>query len=153
MLKGCLSCMCTISWTWYKWGCRLQLSNPIAVSIAWYHSGGIATSPWDASPRQVILAPIILSRFPNCSLPFNRKFYTLTIKADATSPLQCDWYLNSNLLLNVKWMILSPVRMYFFRQPFLMIGDPDMIKEILIKEFPKFHDRRVRLYSSTFFII
>lgn len=32
--------------------------------------------------------------------------------------------------------------MYFFRLPFLMVGDPDMIKEILIKEFPKFHDRR-----------
>ncbi|KAL9984595.1 hypothetical protein ACROYT_G006906 [Oculina patagonica] len=31
--------------------------------------------------------------------------------------------------------------MYFFRTPFLMIGDPDMIKDILIKEFPKFHDR------------
>jgi len=32
--------------------------------------------------------------------------------------------------------------MYFFRQPFLMVGDPDMIKEIFIKEFPKFHDRK-----------
>ena len=34
-------------------------------------------------------------------------------------------------------------RIFLFRQPFLMVADPDMIKEILIKEFPKFHDRRV----------
>ena len=34
-------------------------------------------------------------------------------------------------------------RMFLFRQPFLMVADPDMIKDILIKEFPKFHDRRV----------
>ena len=33
--------------------------------------------------------------------------------------------------------------MYVFREPFLMVADPDMIKEILIKEFPKFHDRKV----------
>ena len=39
-------------------------------------------------------------------------------------------------------------RMYFFRQPFLMVGDPDMIKEILIKKFPMFHDRRVRLFCT-----
>ncbi|CAH3147352.1 unnamed protein product, partial [Porites lobata] len=32
--------------------------------------------------------------------------------------------------------------MYFLRVPFLMVGDPDIIKEILIKKFPKFHDRR-----------
>ena len=36
--------------------------------------------------------------------------------------------------------------MYFFRVPFLMVGDPDIIKEILIKEFPKFHDRRVGFF-------
>jgi len=32
-----------------------------------------------------------------------------------------------------------------------MVGDPDMIKEILIKEFPKFHDRLVRMYNATYF--
>lgn len=35
--------------------------------------------------------------------------------------------------------------MFLFRQPFLMVADPDMIKEILIKEFPKFHNRRALL--------
>lgn len=42
-------------------------------------------------------------------------------------------------------------RMYFFRQPFLIVGDPDMIKEILVKEFPKFHDRMVRMYKQLIF--
>ena len=41
-------------------------------------------------------------------------------------------------------------RLFFFRQPFLVVGDPDMIKDILIKEFPKFHDRQVRMYKATY---
>ena len=32
---------------------------------------------------------------------------------------------------------------YLFREPFLVVGDLDMVKEILVKEFPKFHDRKV----------
>lgn len=32
--------------------------------------------------------------------------------------------------------------MYFFRQPFLMMADPEMIRDVLVKEFPKFHDRK-----------
>ena len=34
---------------------------------------------------------------------------------------------------------------YIFRQPFLVVADPDMVKDILVKEFPKFHDRKVNL--------
>ena len=36
-------------------------------------------------------------------------------------------------------------RVYIFREPFLMVADPDMIKEILVKEFSKFHDRKVNI--------
>ncbi|XP_022779926.1 uncharacterized protein LOC111321343 [Stylophora pistillata] len=32
--------------------------------------------------------------------------------------------------------------MYLFRQPFLVVADPDMIREILVKDFRKFHDRK-----------
>lgn len=31
---------------------------------------------------------------------------------------------------------------YIFRQPFLVVADPDMVKDILVKEFTKFHDRK-----------
>ena len=41
-------------------------------------------------------------------------------------------------------------RIYFFREPFLMVADPEMIKEILVKEFPKFHDRKVRHLYAVF---
>ncbi|CAH3190591.1 unnamed protein product [Porites evermanni] len=34
---------------------------------------------------------------------------------------------------------------YLFREPFLVVGDLDMVKEILVKEFPKFHDRKAVL--------
>lgn len=51
-------------------------------------------------------------------------------------------------------LIFFSVRMFLFRQPFLMVADPDMIKEILIKEFPKFHNRRVMRYSTvTIFVV
>ena len=30
-----------------------------------------------------------------------------------------------------------------FRQHMLMVADPDMLKEILVKDFSKFHDRKV----------
>ena len=31
-----------------------------------------------------------------------------------------------------------------------MVADPDMIKEIFIKEFPKFHDRKVHINTLKF---
>lgn len=37
-------------------------------------------------------------------------------------------------------------RVYIFREPFLMVADPDMIKDILVKEFSKFHDRKVNIF-------
>jgi len=37
-------------------------------------------------------------------------------------------------------------RVYIFREPFLVVADPDMIKEILVKEFSKFHDRKVSIF-------
>lgn len=37
-------------------------------------------------------------------------------------------------------------RVYIFREPFLMVADPDMIKDILVKEFLKFHDRKVNIF-------
>ena len=32
-----------------------------------------------------------------------------------------------------------------------MVADPEMIKEILVKEFQKFHDRKVKMTHSFFF--
>lgn len=72
-------------------------------------------------------------------------FYIFFIKK--TTFFNCKSLLLDNFLLLYCACFFLPIsflnRMYFFRLPFLMVGDPDMIKEILIKEFPKFHDRRV----------
>lgn len=37
------------------------------------------------------------------------------------------------------------LRIYYYLKPYLMVADPDMIKEILVDEFSKFHDRKVTI--------
>jgi len=39
---------------------------------------------------------------------------------------------------------------YIFREPFLVVADPDMVKEILVKEFSKFHDRKKLIENLEF---
>ena len=39
---------------------------------------------------------------------------------------------------------------YFNSRPTVVIGDPDMVKQILVKDFAKFHDREVSEYLMIF---
>lgn len=87
--------------------------------------------------RQVPYAWMLTSGAPH--LPLKNYLMVLVIE------FVMDYYFAENPF------ILFSSRIYFFRQPFLMVGDPDMIKDILIKEFPKFHDRRVRSFTFQLF--
>ena len=51
--------------------------------------------------------------------------------------------LGNECIIFHNYFFCFPKSMYFFREPFLMVGDLDMVKEILVKEFTKFHDRKV----------
>ena len=60
---------------------------------------------------------------------------------------ECMNYAMSVLIFIITFFVF-PKSMYFFREPFLMVGDLDMVKEILVKEFTKFHDRKVLILLS-----
>ena len=42
------------------------------------------------------------------------------------------------------WCIIF--RMYDFRRPVLVINDPDILKNVLVKNFSNFYNRRVRCF-------
>lgn len=65
-------------------------------------------------------------------LPFFGNTSFAIVKPNETPIRHLEWYKKYGKVFGI----------YLFRQPFLMVADPDMIKEIFIKEFPKFHDRK-----------
>nr|XP_058970357.1 cytochrome P450 3A29-like [Pocillopora verrucosa] len=81
-------------------------------------------------------------------------YYTVFTKLGITGPTPLpllgntrQTLLNPNFApkLHVEWCAKygRVFGMYLFRTPFLMVADPEMIKEILVKEFQKFHDRKL----------
>ncbi|XP_067037448.1 cytochrome P450 3A8-like [Acropora muricata] len=96
----------------------------------------------------VSIGLLLLLIYRYCTAPFTR-FKELGIPGPEATPV----------FGNTAYMIFKPNKLptlllewykkygkvfgiYFFREPFLMVADPEMIKEILVKEFPKFHDRK-----------
>ena len=55
---------------------------------------------------------------------------------------------NYHLLLDTYYKKYGRVfKMYFQAKPTIVVSDPDMIKQILVKDFSKFHDRQVSLFQ------
>lgn len=67
------------------------------------------------------------------TVPFFGNTASMIFKPNELPKLHMEWYKKYGKVFGI----------YFFREPFLMVADPEMIKEILVKEFPKFHDRKL----------
>nr|XP_058970346.1 cytochrome P450 3A7-like [Pocillopora verrucosa] len=65
-------------------------------------------------------------------LPFFGNAIQNSFNPNVIPKCQMEWYNKYGKIFGV----------YIFRQPFMVVADLDMIKEILVKEFPKFHDRK-----------
>ncbi|KAL9984597.1 hypothetical protein ACROYT_G006909 [Oculina patagonica] len=90
--------------------------------IIWIYRNCVA--PYSAFKKLGISGPTPLPLFGNTGRAL--------LDPNGVPKLHVEWYKKYGKVFG----------MYLFRTPFLMVGDPDMIKDIFIKEFPKFHDRK-----------